>query len=40
MPILDVSKSCDFHDFTLLPCSFVGIVSQSAYDLVLEPYGG
>jgi hypothetical protein len=35
MPILHVSKSHHLHGFTLLPCSSVGIVLRSAYDLVL-----
>lgn len=38
MPILYVSKSHHLHAFALLPCSSVGIVLQSAYDLVLAPY--
>src|SRR6266852_1429838 len=31
MPILNVPKSYDFHGFTFLRCSSIGIVPQSAY---------
>ena len=39
MPILHVSKSHHLHAFALPSCFSVGIVFQSAYDLVMTPYG-
>ncbi len=39
MPILSAPKSDPLHAFALPPCSSVGIVPKSAYDLVLAPYG-
>jgi hypothetical protein len=38
MPILPASRSDPLHAVALLPCSSVGIVRKSAYDLVLAPY--
>jgi len=32
------SNSTEFHGFTFSRFSYVGIVFQSAYDLVLQPY--
>jgi hypothetical protein len=36
--MLHVSKSHHLQSLALSPDSSVGIVSRSAYDLVLEPY--
>ena len=40
MPIPAAHKTNLLHGFTILPCASVGIVPNSAYDLVLEPYRG
>ena len=40
MPILHVPKPPYLQDLAIYPSQPVGIVLQSAYDLVLEPYGG
>jgi len=39
MPILNVFNPHYFYTFTVSPSSYVGIVPDAAYDLVLEPYG-
>lgn len=36
MPILATSRFHHFHLITLLPWSFVGIVFQSAYDMIFR----
>jgi hypothetical protein len=38
MPMTNQSNSTEFHGFTFSRFSYVGIVFQSAYDLVLQPY--
>lgn len=40
MPILNVSNSRYFYAFTISPSSYVGIVPDTAYDLILTPYRG
>jgi hypothetical protein len=38
MPILHVPKSHHLQSLTVLRCSSVGMVFQSAYDMHLRPY--
>ena len=40
MPISAPYKTNNLHGFTVLPSSSLGIVPNSAYDIVLRPYGG
>lgn len=40
MPILADYRTDDLHGFMVLRSSSLGIVQDSAYDLVLEPYKG
>ena len=40
MPISAAYKTNDLHGFTVLLSSFLGIVPDAAYDIVLRPYKG
>jgi hypothetical protein len=40
MPIPAAHKTKILHGFTILLCASLSIVPNSAYDLVLAPYGG
>ena len=40
MPIMAAYKTDDLHGLMVLRSSSLGIASNSAYDIVLRPYGG